>query len=170
MEGILSLMLAPFAICVILTGIHCYLGIHVVTRGIIFVDLALAQIAALGTTVALLAGHELNSTTAYIYSMARLREEKIPQEAFIGVVYAISSAAAILILDRAPHGHEAIHAMLVGSVLYVTWPLVLKTFLIYISIGAVHFIFRKQFMLISTNIQEAQKKKMWISCSILHSE
>ncbi len=163
----LAFMAAPFTACLILTGIHCYLGLHVVTRGVIFVDLALAQVAALGTTVALLFGHELNSAEAYysslgftfvgaaIFALGRFRDERIPQEAFIGIVYAVCSATAVLVLDRAPHGHEAIKAMLVGSILYVTWPGILKTFLIYSAIGVVHYIFRKRFFLISTDVKEA---------------
>lgn len=170
----LILLAAPFGACLVLTGIHCYLGIHVVSRGVIFVDLALAQIAALGTTIALLSGHELNSQTAYFYSLgftfvgaaifalARFREERIPQEAVIGIVYAICSAGAILILDRAPHGHEAIKAMLVGSVLFVTWPVVLKTAAIYIAVGILHFVLRKKFMLISTDLPRARAEGLWI--------
>jgi len=156
-----------FLACLILIGIHCYLGLHIVSRGVIFVDLALAQIAALGSAVSLLMGYELNSQTTYIISLgfaffgaalfaiSRAREEKIPQEAIIGIVYAVSSAAAILILDRAPHGGEAIKSMLVGGLLYVTGPEVLKIFLIYLGIGIFHYIFRKKFLLISTNVKEA---------------
>jgi len=170
----LIMLAAPFGACLVLTGIHCYLGIHVVSRGVIFVDLALAQIAALGTTIALLSGHDLHCQTAYFYSLgftfigaaifslARFREERIPQEAIIGIVYAICSAGAILILDRAPHGHEAIKAMLVGSVLFVTWPMVLKTAAIYIAVGILHFALRKKFMLISTDLPRARAEGLWI--------
>lgn len=166
----LTLMVAPFAICLILTGIHCYLGLHVVTRGVIFVDLALAQIAAFGATLALLFGYELNNAEAYIFSLlftfvgagifalSRFREKRVPQEAIIGIVYAVFSAAAILVLDRAPHGHEAIKAMLVGSILYVSWPEVVKTLLIYSAIGIFHFIFRKKFLLISQDADRARRE------------
>jgi zinc/manganese transport system permease protein len=156
-----------FLACLILVGIHCYLGLHVVSRGVIFVDLALAQIAALGSAVAVLFGYELGSQTAYLISLgfaflgaavfgiSRAREEKIPQEAIIGIVFAVSSAAAILILDRAPHGGEAIKSMLVGGLLYVTGPHVLEIFLIYSAIGVFHYVFRKRFLLISTNVRDA---------------
>lgn len=167
MSDMLVFMAAPFVACLILTGIHCYLGLHVVTRGVIFVDLALAQVAALGTTVALLFGFELKSGGAYyfslgftfigaaVFALARFREERVPQEAIIGIVYAVCSATAILVLDRAPHGHEAIRAMLVGSILYVTWPGILKTFLIYVGVGLIHFFLRKKFLLISLDVEEA---------------
>jgi zinc/manganese transport system permease protein len=167
MSDTMLFMAAPFAACLILTGIHCYLGLHVVSRGVIFVDLALAQVAALGTTLALLLGYELKSPQAYycslgftfvgaaVFALGRFREEKVPQEAIIGIVYAVCSAAAILVLDRAPHGHEAITAMLVGNILYVTWPGIAKTVVIYGLVGAVHYLLRRRFLLISLNIKEA---------------
>ncbi|RJP22141.1 MAG: metal ABC transporter permease [Candidatus Abyssobacteria bacterium SURF_5] len=170
MNDTLIFMAAPFAACLILTGIHCYLGLHVVSRGVIFVDLALAQVAALGTTLALLLGYELRSPQAYccslgftfvgaaIFSVGRFRDEKVPQEAIIGIVYAVCSAAAILVLDRAPHGHEAITAMLVGSILYVTWPGILKTFIIYALVGVVHYLLRHKFLQISLDAEEAWRK------------
>ncbi|MFA6078598.1 MAG: metal ABC transporter permease [Candidatus Omnitrophota bacterium] len=166
----IALMAAPFAACLVLTGIHCYLGLHVVTRGVIFVDLALAQIAAFGAVLTLLFGCELSGPQAYtvsllftfvgagIFALSRLREKVIPQEAVIGIVYAVFSAAAILILDRAPHGHEALQTMLVGSILYVDWPAVLKLFLIYAAVGVFHYVFREKFILISQNVNEARRK------------
>lgn len=165
-----TLMAAPFAACLVLTGIHCYLGLHVVIRGVIFVDLALAQIAAFGAVLMLLFGYELSSSQSYtasllftfvgagIFALSRLREKVIPQEAIIGIVYAVFSAAAILVLDRAPHGHEALQTMLVGSILYVNWYSVLKTFLIYLAVGVFHFVFRKKFFLISRDVGEARRK------------
>ena len=166
----LTLMAAPFAACLILTGIHCYLGLHVVTRGVIFVDLSLAQIAAFGAVLALLFGYELSSPQAYvvsllftfigaaIFAVSRLREKVIPQEAIIGIVYAVFSAGAILVLDRAPHGHEALQTMLVGSILYVNWHDVMKLLVIYAAIGVFHYIFRQKFLLISRNVAEAKRQ------------
>ena len=174
MNGLLELLLAPFVMCLILTGIHCYLGIHVVSRGVIFVDLALAQVAALGSTVALLAGYELSSMETYlislgftffgaaVFALGRMREESVPQEAIIGIVYAVSSAAAILVLDKAPHGEEAIKAMLVGSILFVTWPQIVKISAIYLAVGALHFLLRKKFLLISMNPSLARQNGLWI--------
>jgi zinc/manganese transport system permease protein len=141
---------------------------------VIFVDLALAQVAALGSTVALLAGYELNSTETYlislsftffgaaVFALGRMREESVPQEAIIGIVYAVSSAAAILVLDRAPHGEEAIKDMLVGDILFVTWPQIIKMFVIYLAVGALHFLLRKKFLLISMNINLARQQGLWI--------
>jgi zinc/manganese transport system permease protein len=174
MNGMIELLLPAFVACLILTGIHCYLGIHIVSRGVIFVDLALAQVAALGSIVALLAGYELHSTEAYlialgftffgaaVFALGRVRDESVPQEAIIGIVYAVSSAAAILVLDKAPHGEEAIKDMLVGSILFVTWPQITKITLIYLIVGFLHFLLRKKFLLISMNPGLAKQSGLWI--------
>jgi len=174
MVEMINILAAPLAACLILAGIHCYLGLHVVSRGVIFVDLALAQVAALGSTLALLAGYELGSPQAYaaalaftvigaaLFALGRFRDDVVPQEAIIGIVYAVGSAAAILILDRAPHGGEAIRSMLIGSVLFVGWPTVLKTAVIYAMVGAVHYAFRRNFILISTDVAEARRRGMSI--------
>jgi len=174
MNGMIELLLLPFVACLILTGIHCYLGIHIVSRGVIFVDLALAQVAALGGTVALLIGYQLHSTEAYLialsftfvgaglFALGRVRDESVPQEAIIGIVYAVSSAIAILVLSKAPHGEEAIKDMLVGSILFVTLPQILKISVIYIAVGLLHFLLRKKFLLISMNTREAKQSGMRI--------
>jgi zinc/manganese transport system permease protein len=174
MNGMIELLLLPFVACLILTGIHCYLGIHIVSRGVIFVDLALAQVAALGSTAALLAGYELHSTEAYLialvftfvgaglFALGRVHDESVPQEAIIGIVYAVSSAAAILVLDKAPHGEEAIKDMLVGSILFVTWLQILKISVIYLAVGLLHFLLRKKFLLISMNPSLARESGLWI--------
>jgi zinc/manganese transport system permease protein len=158
----------------VLTGIHCYLGIHVLARGVIFVDLALAQIAALGSTFALIVGYELGTTQSYlfsllftmigaaIFSLARFRDERIPQEAIIGITFAVASALAILVLDRSPHGQEELQSMLVGSILYVSWSDVIKTAAIYSVVGLFHFVFRERFLLISQDVDSARERGLSI--------
>lgn len=128
---LLALLWAPFLMCLVLTGIHAYLGVHVLAREVVFVDIALAQIAALGATAAFLFGYELNTWESYasgllatlagalVLSLTRSRERRVSQEAVIGVVYAASAAGAVLLADRAPHGAEHIRTMLVGSILTV---------------------------------------------------
>lgn len=167
MLEMLPILQWAFLACLILVGIHCYLGLHIVSRGVIFVDLALAQMAALGSAVAILIGYEMGDQMTFIislsftfigaavFALSRAREEKVPQEALIGIVFAVTSAMTILILDRAPHGDEAIKSMLVGGLLYVTPTAILKIFGLYLVIGIFHYIFRKKFLLISTNIKEA---------------
>ncbi len=167
-----SLMFKPFLACLILTGIHAYLGLHVVERGVIFVDLALAQIAALGATIGFLLGFGLHTPADYvlsviftfvgavIFSLTRFQKEKVPHEAIIGIVYAVSAAAAILILSRAPGGSEEIREILVGNVLLVDTSTLVKTAAIYASIGLIHWYCRKPLLLISQNPQEAMRRGM----------
>ncbi len=158
--------------CLILTGIHTYLGIHVVSRGVIFVDIALAQIAALGITVALLAGFGPDSQIAYFFALGTttlaavtfvaFRDTKIPQEAIIGVSFAVSSALAILIADRIPHGAEHLKYILSGNILWVTWSQILKTAIIYALLGMAHYAVRKKLLLVSTNPEEASRRGLRI--------
>src|SRR6476620_1828847 len=165
---ILHFLILPFLASLILTGIHAYLGVHVVERGVIFVDLALAQIAALGATIAILAGMDPHGQGAYwvslaftfvgaaIFSLARTRRGHIPQEAFIGIAYAVASAAAILAMSKATGETEHLKDMLVGNILAVSQHDVIKTALLYGVIGLFHYIFRRRFLLISTNPEQAE--------------
>ncbi len=164
---ILPFLLMPFLASLILTGIHAYLGVHVVERGVIFVDLALAQIAALGAVVAILIGMDPHAGKTYwislgftflgaaIFSLVRTRRAHIPQEAIIGIAYAVASATAILAMSKATGETEHLKDMLVGNILAVSGPEVAKTALLYGVIGLFHFIFRKKFLLISINPKEA---------------
>jgi zinc/manganese transport system permease protein len=164
----LSFLLPPFIASLILTGIHAYLGVHVVERGVIFVDLSLAQIAALGTTIAVLYGIEPHSTTAYVvsliftfigaavFSTIRGRRARIPQEAIIGICYAVASAAAILAMSKSVEQTEHLKEMLVGNILTVSWWEVEKTALLYGAIGLFHYIFRRKFLLISMDPEAAE--------------
>jgi zinc/manganese transport system permease protein len=166
---ILPFLLAPFVASLILTGIHAYLGVHVVERGVIFVDLALAQIAALGATVAVVAGMDPHGRAAYwislaftfigaaIFAFARSSRGHIPQEAFIGIAYAVASATAILLMSKAVGETEHLKDMLVGNILAVSWPEVRKTALLYGAVGIFHFIFRKNFLAISMNHKKAEQ-------------
>src|SRR4249920_1728762 len=157
--SMISFLAPAFFASLILTGIHAYLGVHVVERGVIFVDLSLAQIAALGTTVAYLAGYDLHSSRAYLFSLSRVhRKTRIPQEAVIGIVYAVSAAVAILVMSKATQETEHLKEMLVGNILSVTWSELAKTALLYSLVGVFHFIFRKRFLLISMNEQEAERQ------------
>lgn len=170
--SIWDIMAPAFFECLILVGIHSYLGLHVLRRKVIFVDLALAQIAALGTTVGFLFGIMPDSMGAYwfsllftfigaaIFSISRIRHEKIPQEAVIGLAYAIAAAVAILVIDKAPHGAEHIKEILTGSILWVKWETIRNAAIIYSLVGVFHYIFRRQFILISESPQEAYEKGM----------
>jgi zinc/manganese transport system permease protein len=174
MSDLLELMAAPFAACAVLVGIHAYLGMHVIQRKVIFVDLALAQIAALGATFSFLLGMSPHGRGAYffalgfaivgaaIFSLTRMRNERVPQEAIIGIVYAVALASAILVADRAPEGAEHIKETLVGMILWVTWPTVAKTALIYAIVGCIHIALRKRFFQISFDPEQAYAEKRWV--------
>src|ERR671926_813431 len=169
--SVLAFLAAPFVASLILTGIHAYLGVHVVERGVIFVDLSLAQIAALGATIALLmpvSGGDPHAPVVYWISLAftfigaavfatiRAKRARIPQEAIIGICYAVASAAAILAMSKATSESEHLKDMLVGNILAVSWPEVLKTAALYGVIGVFHYRFRKTFLAISLNHDRAQ--------------
>ncbi len=160
---ILSFLAAPFIASLILTGIHAYLGVHVVERGVIFVDLSLAQIAALGASVAIIYGADPHTATSYwvslgftflgafVFANVRGKQSRIPQEAIIGICYAVASAATILAMSKATGETEHLKDMLVGNLLFVSWHEVIKTALLYGAIGLFHYIFRKKFLAISMN-------------------
>jgi zinc/manganese transport system permease protein len=173
----LAFLAAPFVASLILTGIHAYLGVHVVERGVIFVDLSLAQIAALGATVALLtpmSNGDPHSTYVYwvsllftfigaaLFSMIRGQRARIPQEAIIGICYAVASAAAILAMSKATSESEHLKDMLVGNILAVSWPEVGKTALLYGAVGLFHYIFRRNFLMISLDPKAAEARGMSI--------
>jgi len=158
----LSLFLPPLVACLVIVAIHSYLGLHVIAREVIFVDLSLAQMAALGSAVAILAGSQPDSTTALLYALgfttlgaalfALTRTDErgvVPQEAIIGIVYVVASAAAILVADRTPRGGEAIKDILVGSLLWVGWPTIARLAGIYAVIGIFHWALRRRFLTIS---------------------
>lgn len=165
---VLPFLLMPFLASLILTGIHAYLGVHVVERGVIFVDLALAQIAGLGATVAILFGMNPHAGNTYwvslaftflgatIFALLRMRRVHIPQEAIIGIAYAVASAAAILAMSKATGETEHLKDMLVGNILAVSGPEVAKTAALYAAVGLFHFVFRKKFLLISIDPKGAE--------------
>lgn len=157
----LDLLLWPLVAGLVLTGIHAYFGLHVLARGIVFVDLSLAQVAALGITLAILAGYPVQSAAAYgyalafalggavLFALARRYEGALQQEAVIGIVYAVSAALGVLALDRAPQGAEHIKQILIGSILTVGLREVGGLTLLYLAIGAVHWLLRKPLLEVS---------------------
>ena len=160
---LVAILWAPFLMCLVLTGIHAYLGVHVLAREVVFVDIALAQIAALGATAAFLLGWEMDTWASYVFGLSatiagalvlaltRTRHRRVSQEAVIGVVYAASSAGAVLLADRAPHGAEQVRTMLVGNLLAVNGAEVAKVAVLYALIGIFHWLCRRPFFLISTD-------------------
>jgi zinc/manganese transport system permease protein len=164
--AILQFLAAPIAASLIIAGIHAYLGLHVVERGVIFVDLSLAQIASLGATIAVTVpalGGDPHSPSVYwmslgftiigalIFSMIRGHEANVPQEAIIGISYAVASAAVIVVMSKAPGESEHLKDMLVGNILSVQWPEVWTTAALYLAIGLFHYVFRRRFLQISVD-------------------
>lgn len=165
-----SFLAAPFILTILLVGIHAYLGLHVLEREVVFVDISLSQIAALGGGLGLYFSHNeenphsmfyslgLCLIVSFLLSMFRKYEKKISQEAIIGITYAFASAVLILIMDKVPHGMEHIKSALVGNILFVTWSEVFQTMVIYALIGLVHYIFRHQFWM---NSRSKHKNFYW---------
>src|SRR5437588_1936324 len=156
-----EVMFWPVLACILLPWLLVYLGLHVVQRGIIFIDIAMAQMASLGICLAVLLHLDLESWTTFgialaftlvgaaIFSVTGKRESKVPQEAVIGISYVVAAAAAVLLLSRAAEGDEEIKNMLVGNILLVTPGDVWKCFGLFAIVGAFHFVFRKNFVLAS---------------------
>jgi zinc/manganese transport system permease protein len=208
-----GLLLLPFIICLVMSALHAYMGLHVVKRGIIFVDLSLAQMAALGATVALLlwplfhphvhhaeVGSDLESQIAaleaeaadqdtggytgpaevaeeedaaqgrftyglsvgfailgaLLLTLGRFRDEIVPHEAMIGILFVVSAALAVMVLSKAPHGHEKMQAMLVGSILFVTARDAWTLGILYAVLGLVHIFLRRPLMRISDSVRDAE--------------
>lgn len=165
-----SLWLAPLVACMLIVAVHSYLGIHVLAREVIFVDLSLAQVAALGSTVAIFAGAEPDSALSFVYALgfttagaamfALTRtghgKGRVPQEAIIGIVYVVASAAGLLVADKSPRGGEAIKDILVGSLLWVDWPTIGRLAAVYAVVGLFHVLLRRKFLTISFEPEKAE--------------
>ena len=163
-------MFWPIVACVLLPWLLVYLGLHVVQRGIIFIDIAMAQMAALGICLAVLLHIELESWTTFgialgftlagaaIFSVTGKRASQIPQEAVIGISYVVAAAAAVLLLSRAAEGDEEIKNMLVGNILLVTPREVWERFALFLAVGVLHFVLRRNFLLVSFDRDAAYAK------------
>jgi len=174
MSDCLPFLLWPFLASLVLVGIHTYFGLHVIKRGIIFIDLSLAQVAAFGITMAVLLGYSSDGFVSYlsalvfaliggvVFTFTRNLKSKVPQEAIIGIVYAVSSAAAILAVSHSPEGAEHIRYLLVGSLLTVSPEAVLKTALAYVAVGSFHWFARSKFIpLTFKKGQGVSAPKLW---------
>lgn len=165
---LLEFMAAPIVLCIVLVGLHVQLGLHVVRRGVIFVDIALAQSSALGAGIGVALGVDVGTPmsgamglamallAAWLISLTRTRKEHVPQEAFIGITYVVAAAATILVLSRLPHGGENIEKLLVGSILWVNWRDVLQTTVLYAVLGAILYMVRGPIELLSSDPERAR--------------
>ena len=166
----LSVMALPLVACLLLVLMLPTLGRHVLARGVIFVDLALAQIAALGQSVAFLLGAEPHDPSTYYWSFgftllgAALfsflwdREHSVLQEAFIGISFALATAATLLLLSNAPHGAEHVRGSLSGEALgWVTMKDIAIMAALFLVVGAFQFFFRDKLMLCSEDPKKARQ-------------
>lgn len=165
---LLSLMKWPLIASLTLPWLLVYLGLHIVQRGVIFVDLALAQTAAFGTCAGMLVGYDVHDWQSFPFSLGftflgavlltftRSRRQRVPQEALIGILYVVTAAATILALSKSPGGHEELQRSLVGELLVVPKTEVKKTIGLYVVLGVVHFLLRKKFLAISASPQQAE--------------
>lgn len=170
---VLTLWFWPLVALIVLPAALVYFGLHVVGRGIIFVDLALAQIAALGIATAVLLGADpehsilpyalailFTMAGAALFSLTRFRHPRVPQEAIIGIIYIVAAAAATLVLSRTAAGDEEIKSLLVGNILLVSRAEVLRTIALFAGVGALHYWLRRKFYLISFDLEEAERQGM----------
>jgi zinc/manganese transport system permease protein len=163
--AIVQFLLPAIVATLIIAGIHAYLGLHVVERGIIFVDLSLAQIASLGAAIAVWQGHDPHEPAIYwmsltftligalIFALIKGQQAHVPQEAIIGISYAVASAAVILAMSKSTGEAEHLRDMLVGNILSVQWPEVWLTGAIYVGIGLFLWLFHRRFVEISIDPQ-----------------
>ena len=175
MNEAFSIMMWPLLACLLLPGILVYMGLHVVRREIIFVDLALAQVAAFGICLAILMGHDAHDWQtiawsagftfigAIVLALTRPVGRNVPQEAYIGIIYVVAAAAGLLLLSRSPEGNEELRRTLVGEILLVRPSEVLHTFALFAAVGIVHYIFRRQFLLLSFEPDHGKAKglRLW---------
>ena len=172
---VFEVLLPAFVAGLILTGMLAYLGVHVVERGVIFVDLALAQIAALGATIGVSFGYDMHSPSGYLFSLgftflgaavfalSRVhRSTRIPQEAIIGIAYAVAAAASILAMSKTTGETEHLKEMLVGNILSVSWGDLARTAVLFAFIGVFHFFLRRRFLMISMDEEEAERQGLSI--------
>ncbi|MBI5428293.1 MAG: metal ABC transporter permease [Nitrospinae bacterium] len=168
MSELATFMAAPAAACIILAVVFSYFGVHVLKREIVFVDLSLAQLAALGTTVAYVMEIELDTGGSQALSLAfvaagaiffayiRFLQSKVPHEAIIGIVYVVGASLAILIVNRAPHGAEHLKNLLDGSILWINWKGLLQLTVVVAMVSLVHWRFRERFFKLSREYKNSK--------------
>ncbi|MGE4131624.1 MAG: metal ABC transporter permease [Bdellovibrionales bacterium] len=157
MSDAITFLIAPAVLTILLVGIHAYLGLHVLERGVVFVDIGLSQVASLGATVSLFFVEEEGGwismslsiffcvMTAIALALLRKFERKISQEVLVGLTYALASGLLILVADKLPHGTEHLKHAMVGNLLFVTWPQIFQTAAVYGVVGLIHGIYHRQF-------------------------
>ena len=152
---------APITACAILAAMLSYFGNHILTRGIIFIDIALAQIAALGTMIGLLLGYSEGSMSVElisliftliiisVFALTKFEKQRIPQEAIIGIIYGLGLGISMLLAEKIPGGSNYISKTITGNILWVTWDQIISCAVVFLVIAVIHVVLRKKFMRIS---------------------
>ena len=171
-QDVLAFAALPLAAAIVFTGIHTWFGLQVLRRNVVFADLALAQISALGATVGVVAGHAVGSPAGYGYTLlftavgavlltvSRGLAKSARQEAFIGVLYVVATAATVLVVDRSPQGAEHVKKMLVGGILSVNASEVWHFIVLYSAIGVLHWFIRRPLLAAADNAARPQAAGM----------
>ncbi len=169
----IDLMIPPIVAALVILSIHAYLGLHVIGREVIFVDLAFAQIAALGTTVAFLLGFDHGTTLsllfalgftfggALVFSVTRMEKSAVPQEAIIGITFVVASAAVILLSGFTAEGTEHLRDTMTGTLIWVDWRTIGSMAGIYAVLGIFHFVLRRKFLTVTFKPERARNIRFW---------
>jgi zinc/manganese transport system permease protein len=169
----IDLMIPPIVAALVILSIHAYLGLHVIAREVIFVDLAFAQIAALGATAGLLAGYSHGTTQslvfslvftligALVFSLTRMEKSAVPQEAVIGITFVVASAAVILLAGFTAEGTEHLQETMTGTLIWVDWPTIGRLAAVYAVVGIFHLVLRRQFLTVSFEPHLAKRVRLW---------
>lgn len=173
MHDVIAMLGLPFLACLILSAILGYIGIHVLKREIIFIDIALAQIVAVGNIVAhMVFGAQMGSLLCYtfalllallaaaFYSLVRKRIVRIPMEGIIGISYALAAAVALLLVGMGTGGHIHIQHILAGSILWTTWQDILWSSIVFAGVSLVFFLCRRPLAKISDNYKTAIRQEV----------
>ena len=172
MSDALALLALPFAAAVVFVLMHAYLGVHVLRRRIVFADLALAQLSALGATVSFANGYPATSAAGFGYALlftaigaalltlTRGLARFVSQEAFVGIVYVVATAATILVVDRSPQGAEHVKKILVGSILTVDPTDLAKFVALYAAIGLLHWLVRRPLIALSSEAPPGSRTRV----------
>ncbi|MFQ5534747.1 MAG: metal ABC transporter permease [Sphingomonadales bacterium] len=168
------ILLPAFTVSALMIFTHTYLGLHVLERGIIFIDLALAQVAALGLSIAFLMGHEAHGPDAQLYAFvatllaalgfAKLRQipGKIAREVTIGCVYVVATALSIVILSLSSQGMTELKALFNGNILWTNWDEIAIIGAAYAALTVLHVIYRRRFLALSFEPEAAKRPSlMW---------
>ena len=175
MSDALSFLLLPFAASVAFVLIHAYLGVHVLRRKVVFADLALAQLSALGATVAFAVGHSPSSPAGFAYALlfttigaalltlVRRLARFVSQEAFVGILYVFATAATVLVVDRAPQGAEHVKRILMGSILTIEPQELASLAALYAIIALLHWLARRPLLAVSSETTPVGRSLLAVS-------